>query len=230
MTRCLALLAAALLISFPLASEACVRTKGWPEQVTLEPQKVASELVAAATYVNIEVVESVDSDFTLFEESEAALLARQTTDEGRVEVRTQVAAWRAEMAESGVRATYRVVEHLLGPNRDTFTAIGYAADAFNPPPGYSSPPRTISLSDLKWYLDLSDLSELGFPGSCDGPLVPIVGNTYLVFRDADGKLLRASVTTRFRSKISRVQGPAHVPVSGSSDPWVKVVRRAIVPE
>lgn len=229
MTRRLALLAATLLISFPLASEACVRTKGWPEQVTLEPERVASELVAAATYVNIEVVVSVDSDFTLFEESEAILLARQTTDDGRLDVQNQVASWRAEMSPITIRVTYRVVEHLKGPSRDTFTAIGYSSDSIRLPPGVE-PPRSIRLRDLKGYLDLMDLAELQAPFACHGPLIPTVGNTYLVFRDANGKLLRADVTTRFRSKVSRVPGPAHVPVSGSDDPWVGVVRKAMAAE
>lgn len=226
--RAAASISAAFLLTLAVtpAALACVPAYGWPKQVELDPTAVASALVASATYIDLAVVEELHPDFVLAEKVEARLLADPAVAVRRDEIRDWYAAFREEMAEDGVRATHRVTARLKGVGSDTFDLSGLRWSGVR----YTGEPDalgSIKPSDLKYYLDQTDLAEVEGPGDCYTPLFPIVGQTYLVFRDASGELSRAAVPVRFGGRTVTESGPVYIPVSGPDDPWVKLVREAL---
>jgi len=211
----------------PVSAHACTPAQGWPKRVQLDPAKVATALAASATYIDLAVVEELHPDFVLAEKAEMRMLAEAEPGWTAERIRQWYASLREEMAEDGVRAAHRVTVRLKGVGSDTFDlngwrwmAVGGATEA--------NAPRSIKLpTDLKYFLDQTDLTEVEGPGDCYTPLLPIVGQTYLVFRDANGELSRAAVPVRFRGEVRTVPGPVYIPVSGPGDPWVVMVRKAL---
>jgi len=224
--RTAAIFAVAILFAgiAPAAAHACMPPQGWPKEIELDATEVASALVASATYVELAVVEELHPDFVLAEKAEARMLAAAPPGWTAEETRKWYASFREEMAEGGVRATHRVTARLKGVGSDTFDLNGWSWSA-----GVAEidAPRAIKLSDLKYYLDQTDLAEVKGPGDCYTPLFPIVGQTYLVFRDARGELSRAAVPVRFGGRTVTESGPVYIPVSGPDDPWVKLVRKVL---
>lgn len=208
----------------PAAAHACTPPQGWPKQVKLDATAVASALVTSATYIDLAVVEELHPDFVLAEKAEARMLAKAPPGWAAEETRQWYASFREEMAEGGVRATHRVTGRLKGVGSDTFDLSGWSWSAGV---AETDAPRAIKLSDLKYYLDQTDLAEVEGPGDCYTPLFPILGQTYLVFRGASGELSRAAVPIRFKGKARTESGPAYIPVSGADDPWVVLVRNVL---
>lgn len=200
---------------------ACTPSPGWPTKVRMEPERVAQQMLASAVYVDLVKVEALTDDYevgTLSPDGWAAWIGSGPDAPKTIQQALRMA--RAEW-DDGVRIHYRVVEHLKGDGGDTFVMDGVQ------PRSFVQGEFTPKITDLKFYLQQQDLAAWPGPGSCLREITGQQGGHYLVFRDADRKLLQAPVSITFRGKALTVSGPANVPVRGSADPWVSLVRNII---
>jgi hypothetical protein len=54
---------------------------------------------------------------------------------------------------------------------------------------------------------------------CEGVISGAPGETYLVFRDREGRLLGPTLKYRIDGIEATVRGPSYVRISGLQDPW-----------
>ncbi|WP_165184654.1 hypothetical protein [Caulobacter soli] len=226
-----ALLSAAFVglgLSPALPSAACTPAPGWPFKVQLDPATMARTLVAAATSVDVVVAEDMTDDYEVgtdpqvYAAARAALATAPATADMTRTPQSFSALLREEWRDDGARVHYRVAEHLKGSGAETFALNGARMDL--------APLKRVSkpqpLMALKFRLESRDLSEWEGFGSCITALYSQVGKRYLVFRDADGRLLRQPVDVLFMGKTTPVGGPVYAEVFGPDDPWLIAVRQA----
>jgi hypothetical protein len=225
-----ALAASCLAAASPAA--ACVPPPGWPLKVRLAPTALARELFDAAATVDVAVAETMTDDFEVGTSAEAYAAARSNFEDGPDPVAGPLtpervsALLRDDWQGEGVRIHYRVVERLKGSSPESFTLNGARL-----PPGPPPPRRLVRLTrnpmtSLKLRLDSRDLSDWEGFGACITALYSDVGARYLIFRDADGHLLRQKVDVRFLNDTVRVGGPVYAEIRSSADPWLAAVRGA----
>lgn len=214
--------ALAICAAFPSGlALACTPSPGWPTKIRLDPARVAQQMAASAAYIDLVRVEALTDDYevgTRTPDGWAAWIGSGPEAPKTIEEALKMA--RAEW-DDGVRIHYRVVEHLKGDGGDAFVMDG------EQPRAWVKGSSASKISDLKFYLQQQDLAAWPGPGSCLREVTAFQGALYLVFRDADRRLLQAPVSITFQGKALSVSGPANVPVRGSADPWVSLVRDAV---
>jgi hypothetical protein len=196
----------------------------------IDPTVLARTLFDAATTVDVAVAETMTDDYEVgtswqaFAAARANFAAFPASDTGPLTPKRVSALLREDWEDDGARIHYRVVEHLKGSGPETFTLNG----AQLPPAPHRFPPKALDpVAGLKSRLDSRDLSDWEGFGACITALYSEVGKRYLVFRDAEGHLLRQEVAVRFRGETVRVGGPVYAEVSGPDDRWLVAVRAAV---
>lgn len=130
--------------------------------------------------------------------------------------------------------TFRVIERLKGEgdNGFSFGAFVFQAGHEDYDLGELADqiPRTgpLPTGENLYMNHVVDLVDFQGPGSCSAPLVVTEGGRYLIFRDADGRLLRGAVpvTDRRQPPLQAVDGPVFEAVAGDDDIWLAAVRTA----
>lgn len=212
------ILAAVILLNLlgSFAALACTPAPGWPHKARLDAKLVAEEMVASAAFVDLVKVEALTPDFevgTHAPEGWYPLVTDQ--EEGPKTIQEALKLARGSF-EGGARIHYRVIKHLKGLGDENFTIDGEVIeDKFAV--------RPFKLANLKYFLDQQDYIFWEGPGVCTHPVFAKGGGYTLIFRDADNRLLRAPVSVTFRGRTFSISGPAAIPVSGPSDPWVLLV-------
>jgi hypothetical protein len=231
MRAAFALIAAAALLGAALPSRACTPPPGWPTKARIDLSATARVLVTEAATVDLVVAESASDDFEVgtSPSATALALANVNADGGHHTAQQVVTDLRAEWADDGVRFHYRIVEHLKGDGAETFTLNG--ANLPPPPigPGVVKPAKPRQSDLLRFRLGSRDLADWEGFGACITPLWTKLGGRYLVFRDADGRLLNRAVPVAFERNVVEVQGPVYAEVFGSDDTWLAAVRKALTP-
>ncbi|MCF8506037.1 MAG: hypothetical protein K9G59_14090 [Caulobacter sp.] len=204
----------------------------------IDTRRMPAMMLASAATVDLVVAESVDRSTPAkpLEAEEDAQLAAATSDAERAEIRADFADYRDQWRRSGAgKVTYRVVDRLKGASPDRFTLNAFM-------------PLEINLdvaADLKrfvaergaflrpkdtWVRSVRDLDEWGGLGSCSSPVFAVEGMHYLIFRDANGRLLRDGVAEMVRVggrfEPSTRDGPVYEAVLPEGDPWLEAVRTA----
>jgi hypothetical protein len=193
-------------------AQSCTPAPGWPEDVRLDARLALRTLSEAAPYIDLAVITNVTKDF------EYANLGPDANSKD---------GYRAEDID-GVRYHFRVVEHLKGSGPETFSISG--EKPVEPPPGE----RPQSVSDwsaspeyLNSILGLKDLAFATRASECVHYPFGFVGGTVLVFRGADGYLLRKEVPVEYHGGAYHTQGPVYIPVGSAHNPIVTMVRQAL---
>lgn len=227
--------AAALSVSFASQAAACTPASGWPDDVILDPQTVAARLVSSAASIDIAVVDKVDEDFDFALKARRRDMLRPPSGMSAEEVRELYAQLASEWDEEAGRLHYRVVKRLKGSGSEQFTLSGVvppqairAAQRVGPR-GSNRFEGESDLHWLKYWLDVRDLKTWPYAQACDRPVLGWPGGTFLVFRDAQGNLLRQDVPISLNGS-GLVQGPVHVPVASVDDPWAALVQTTIEAE
>jgi hypothetical protein len=230
MRAALALIAATALLGAALPSRACSTPPGWPTKARIDLPATARVLAGAAATVDLVVAESASDDFEVgtSPRATALALANFNADGGHYTAQQAAAELRAEWMDDGARFHYRIVEHLKGDGAETFTLNG--ANLPPPPigPGVVKPAKPRQ-GNLLFRLGSRDLADWEGFGACITPPWTTLGGRYLVFRDADGRLLNRTVPVTFERKVVEVQGPVYAEVFGADDTWLAAVREALAP-
>jgi len=221
----IALACASMILAPASLAQACTPAPGWPAKVQLDPRGAARKMAASAAYIDVVRVESLTPDYevgTLAPEGWAVWIGTEPDAPKNLVEALQMAraSW-----EGAARIHYRVVERLKGRSAETFAMNGQRVTDPRPPWGLQS--KTARLQSLKYFLDQQDLAAWPGPGACGTEITASEGAAYLVFRDVQGGLLRTPISVVFKGSQSLVTGPANVPVTGASDPWVTLVRHAV---
>lgn len=178
----------------------------------MSPKAIAEVMAGAAAHIDLVVVERMSSDFAISKPPHG--YAEELTPAERE------AAWRQDIGgPDAVRMHLRVLRSLKGTSADRFELSGELQEG--PVTAWPLASTIISL------LDEQDLAHWPGPGVCDSVIPAIDGAQYLVFRDADGRLLRQPVPIQFKGKRVTAAGPGAVPVTGELDPWVVLVAQAL---
>lgn len=193
---------------------------------------MARTLVDAATTVDVAVAEAVTDDY----EVGTSPLARASVElsfamypdstSGPRTPEEISALLREEWAGEGARIHYRVVERLKGSGPETFTLNGARLPPQPSPPRQHARRAHSAMDGLKFRLNSQDLSDWEGFGACINALYSDLGQRYLIFRDADGHLLRQDVAVRFQGKTIRVGGPVYSETPEPADGWLATVRAA----
>jgi hypothetical protein len=229
MRAAFALIAAVALLGTAPPSRACTPPPGWPTKARIDLPATARALAIEAATVDLVVAESASDDFEVgtSPSATALALANVNVDGGDHTAQQVVADLRAEWVGDGARFHYRIVEHLKGDGTETFTLNG--ANLPPPPtgPGVVRPAKPRQSDLLRFRLGSRDLADWEGFGACITPLWTRLGGRYLVFRDADGRLLNRMVPIAFQRNLVEVQGPVYAEVFGSDDAWLAAVRDAL---
>lgn len=218
----------ALLLTLAQPALACTPPPGWPQKAKLDIALTARTLTDAAATIDIVVAERATDDYEVGTDPEAnaQALANYAADPDGVKLTAAEVSARLKADEfpDGARIHYRVIERLKGASSDTFSLNGMA------PPGHPTaaplgPRETLAL--LRNRLNSQDLSEWPGFGACIQPLWTGLGHRYVVFRDAQGRLLRQTVAIRFEGEQSDVRGPTYAEVGGADDVWLKAIRQTL---
>jgi hypothetical protein len=224
----ISLIVAVTVLAFGPGAMACVRPQDFPDYLRLDPMTVADAMVRSATYVDVAVIERFSPDFELATRSRRAWFV---DGDQTPEIEAQMEANFRESFSGAVRMHFKVVEHLKGPASTGFEISGYPGPVSQYLEGPYRPrkplPVTMPMSALKYYVEQQDLAAWGGPGDCFTNVMGEVGQTYLVFRDADGYLLRAEVPFGRGGERGTTIGPALFPVGPSKSAWLDLVRKTL---
>lgn len=220
----IAWLAALSALALGQGAYGCTPPSGYPKKVRLSPQVVADVMTRAAAYVDVAVVESVTPDFELGTRNPEAWRWVVDMYEDHPTLEQAMARQREEWTDAG-RFHFRIVEHLKADGPAMFDINGQTPPPFLGRGG--DKPFAPSLSALKYFLGEEDLANFPPPGACAMPVFASVGETFLVFRDDKGFLLRTEVPYRFEGRPGSRLGPAAFPIAPTGSPWLKIVRAAL---
>jgi len=220
------------------SASACTLIPYKASNYRIDTRAMPAMMLASAATVDVAVAESVDRSISLvaLDEEEAAQLANATSDDERAAIRADLSILRNDWRQSGAGAvTYRVVERLKGASADTFVLNGFVPVEIDPEfpeelrksiaarGAYLEPRAT-------WAMRIRELTEWGGPGSCAEPVTAVLGVSYLIFRDAEGHLMKDGVSEmdriNGRFQPSTRDGPVYEPVLLEGDPWLEAVRAA----
>ena len=206
-----AALGAALLTATPAL--ACSHV-GYSAKWTLGAEDLSVHLVRSAAIVELVVAES------------ARVLGGEypeLLDQAMMSI--EVVEGRSDPAE----ISYRVLERLKGAGLESFRLKGAVLTL---PSGTATAPKFHSgdYSDPRAVYEAESLRTLDEPNDCRMVLPAVVGGRYLIFRDADGRLLGETVPFHSRGGHSTVtvvaSGPVYEAVPSDDDPWLARVRKA----
>lgn len=230
-----ALCAAALLLGQSNAASACSRVPYAEARISIPSDHLAERMLATAATVDLVVLERIepwDID-AVFAAELAAAIAQHPEDAGWL---AEDFASEAELFRrfGASNVTFRVVERLKGASPDTFPAGAFAVEAGDD--GYAliglvdRIPREGPLPDSASLYDMSGIVDLGAhqgSGSCDSPVVIADEVSILIFRDAQGRILRGAVPAMTHDgRPVAFDGPAFEIVDPAGDVWLDAVRRA----
>lgn len=208
---------------------ACTPAPGWPHEARIDAAAAARQMVAAAAFIDVAEVVQFTSDVDFMSRTQEAWIARSKNSAHRKEIEDALEFEREGILSDGaVRIHFVVRENLKGSGAPEFTLNGsdYAKLA-----GASyRAPKAVGLNDLAYLLNQQDYADWAGPGTCEAPIVARQGQRYLVFRDADGRLLRSEVSVNLRGHQTRVAGPAATPVVTDHDPWLRLIRSKLPTE
>lgn len=217
----------ALLLTTAVPAAACSPPPGWPRKVKLDIPVMARVLVEAAATVDLVIAEHATDDYEVATTPQAnaeAMANYAAGDDGSKLTAAEVSArLKQDEVLDGARIHYRLVERLKGSGSGAFSLNGMLDE----PPG-PGPRRLDTTTQLKARLNSRDLSDWQGFGACIQPLWTELGHHYVVFRDADGQLLRQTVPLRLNGAPRQVQGPVYAETSATGDDiWVAAIRRAL---
>jgi hypothetical protein len=178
----------------------------------------------SATFIDIAVVERTTPDFELGTRSRDQWRYYVGKLEGNPKTVDEVLAQARNSWDDSVRIHYRVIKALKARGPERFDISGTLGVVAPRPrvPGAATRPLS-GLGKLKYLLDQRDLAEWQGFGVCNQQVAGKVGTEYLVFRNAQGRLLHTMIPTRFNRFAGSNAGPAAVPISGEHDAWVLLV-------
>lgn len=214
----------AVLLTSATQASACVPAPGWPKMVHLSAQAAATRMVRASFTVDLVKVESLSSDFQFGTKSRSKWISwvGQAPDHFH-DVDEVLAAMRTSWA-GAARIHFRVLRSLKDQGSVTFDLSG---ESIANDKATRLPRGKVRLDQLKYFLDQQDLAAWESVGSCQKEVFAAIGQSYLVFRNKDGSLLREPIRVRFKGRNMWIPGPAYIPVDGLDDPWVRAVRYEI---
>lgn len=190
-------------------------------------------MLGAAAFVDVAIAESrdlIDIEARLTEIWKPELEAARD-DADRAESLEQMELARRDMKDSGLaRVRFKTVERLKGESPGQFELTAFS---FDQPPSegdfsaegaarrrgdYSDPKRVYYAPS--WV----QADVWGGGGSCDTALTVVIGQRYLIFRGADGRLL-GEQEANSGLRVNWQQGSVFEPVT-ENDPWLARVRKA----
>lgn len=224
------------LTAFPVPSEACSFPSYAESGRVIDTRNLARDMVAAATTVDLVEVESATMiDPVAFFAEERALAIAEARPEWVADVGLDYDAYEDSYRRAGASTiTFRILERLKGPPAVSFDLTGFYVRRTDEAYGALSPydlgePRAALPTGEDLYMrHLVELKDWGGTGSCAAPLKAVEGVSYLIFRDAEGRLLYDG-SPRFNGPrmevASGVYGVTAEPAS-EGDAWLEAVRSA----
>lgn len=200
------------------ASEAlaCTPTPGWDAKARLSVDAAARIMSTKATYIDVVSVERLTPDFEFATRSRREWTVWDRTPGG---VGAAIEGAREDYGD-GVKIHLRIVHRLKGVPQSGFTLNGLRRPDWMP----QKPARPIKLSELHQFRNLYDFADWPAGAICQVPIYVSVGERFLIFRDAQGRLLQANVPYSFEGKAGEITGPAIAPIVNETDPWpIKVM-------
>ncbi|HEY1224213.1 MAG TPA: hypothetical protein VGE54_03210 [Brevundimonas sp.] len=202
----------------------------------IDSTHLADTMVAAAWTVDLVEVESVAfiDPVAYFAEERAGAIA-DTRPEWVADVNADYDAYEDSYRRMGAATiTYRIVERLKGPAPASFSLTGFYVRQDSEAYGWRSARElgearaTVPTGEDLYMRHLVELSDWGGPGSCSAALMALEGVRYLIFRDAEGRLLYDGSLIINRPRPATVvdsYGMTAEPVS-EGDAWLEAVRVA----
>lgn len=235
LTACLA-----LLVCMPSAALACSSPSYSESGLRIQADRLAERMVAAAAFIEVVVVDSITPwDTTAFFAKERAEALASARPEWASAIAADYDVYQAEYQTlKASTVTFRAVEILKGSPQQPFSAGAFVtahenadydlADMTDRIPASGPLP---SADDLYNWYPITDLNQHGGRGSCSTPIAVRPNGRYLLFRAADGELLRGALpttTTTLRRRGFSVDGPNFEAVSEPHDLWLDQVRAAVI--
>jgi hypothetical protein len=224
------------LSTFPGASEACSFRSYAESGRIIDTGNLARDMVAAATTVDlVEVQGAMMIDPVAFFAEERAREVADAPPEWVADVGADYDAYEDSYRRWGASTiTFRILERLKGPPASSFELTGFYVrrtdDLYRSMSSYDlGEPRVALPTGEDLYMrHLVELKDWGGGGSCAAPLRAVEGVRYLVFRDADGRLLydgAPQFNAPQREVAPGVYGVTAEPAS-EGDAWLEAVRVA----
>lgn len=213
----LALLAFSVVVVGAHQAAACQPAKDW-DKAQINAPVAARAMLTAAHYVDVVSVVSLSQDFEFATRSKSDWLLPGMT---REDVEAYAREMKEEFGEGAVKMHLRVIRRLKGDSPEVFTFNGVRR-----PPEMKKWVAPFRLSQLQTFGRQFDFAD--WPASfCQDAVYAEVGDRFLVFRDAEGRLLQASVPFFLHGRESGGPAPAMVQIKEESDPWPTEVLRAL---
>jgi len=227
---------AVLLGLAPAAGIACSFPSYQEAGIVIHADRLAERMVEAAATVDLVEVGTIESwDPVAYFASERAEAIAEARPEWVADVQADYNRYEAEYRLFGASTvTFRVIERLKGAGDNGFSFGAFVFQAGHDDYDFGELadqiPRTgpLPTGETLYMNHIVDLVDFQGPGSCSAPLVVTEGLRYLIFRDADGRLLRGAVpvTDRRQPPLQAVDGPVFEGVAGEDDIWLSAVRAA----
>ena len=222
------------LIAFPVSSEACSFPSYAESGRVIDTRNLARDMVAAATTVDLVEVESATMiDPVAFFAEERAQQIAEAHPEWVADIRADYDAYEDNYRRWGASTiTFRILERLKGPPPSSFELTGFYVrrldEFYRVMSSYDlgEPRAALPTGEELYMRHLVELKDWGGPGSCAAPLTAVEGVRYLIFRDAEGRLLNDGA---YRSNGPRMEiapgvyGMTAEPAS-EGDLWLEAVR------
>jgi hypothetical protein len=235
-------LAAALLATCALAVSAsalaCDRAAYDKRYVKIDARRLPADMTKAAARIDVavaEAVEPIDVDAFLTQ-AWAAELARAGPAEAERIARVRKFEEQSFRLPSFGRIRFRVEETLKGQPAAGFTLMGrfgfegspFAArrDEFESALEQGFPRGDYSQPEAVYRYERMVQADIHEPASCTTFPTAIAGRRYLIFRDAEGRLLGEIVEPGRRYGGNLHQWPVYVPLR-ANDPWLARVRKTV---
>lgn len=199
-----------------------------PDYVSFPRSDFAAQMVESAAYIDLAIAERAAPIPELERWVDATVAARAV---GREPGFSSARAKRSMLADfrkdGAARITFRSLEKLKGDGPAWFQLDGFWSPRLDE--SYQRRDLADLLSPATIFSTLAGPIELGegrVGRLCTGYLSVKPGARYLIFRDADGRLLGATIPASFVRNGETTLRFGHVirPVLTNDDPWLEAIR------
>jgi hypothetical protein len=233
--RLAVLIAAGLLVVSPSMANACRPSVYDETRFSFPRTDFAAVLWENATYVDVAVLQRTErlplADWVRSARARDLAVAADADD--RRAVIAMYAGKEAELRHGGAaELVFRSIESLKGYGSTEFSLYGFWTRAGSPwADSFTTSADRLSPKAV-WYANgRYELSPTRLTWFCTSWIGAKSNQPYLIFRDADGRLMEATIPVLdvATGETRRVQGFVDAPVELSGDPWLEAVRRVSAP-
>lgn len=226
------LFAAIILATSPQPASACRPLYYSDTRFSFPRTDFAAVLWENATYVDVAVLQRTEPlDFASWiRRARAADLADAINPADRAAIVARYAGMAAEFRREGAaKLVFRSIESLKGQGPSEFGLNGFWTRGGSQWAASSGSSRDGLSPEAVWYANGPyELSQSRLTPLCFTWLGAKSDQPYLIFRDADGRLMTSTIPVLevANSETLHVMGFVFAPVELSGDPWLEAVRSA----